>query len=198
MTRVKAVLAFPMFAAAIWLAWVLAEQTGPAGVLALLSLAAALAFVLLVGRWSRPWLAAGLIVFAATAAFTVRPLAGVVTADALAAEPWSPARVTALRAEGRPIFVNFTAAWCVTCKVNEATSLRSARVARAFADRNIAYLEADWTNRDASIAAALEEHGRAGVPLYLFYPAGGGDPVILPQMLTERIMLEAIQGGASS
>jgi thiol:disulfide interchange protein DsbD len=163
-------------------------------VLALLSVAAAIAFVLYVGRWGRAWLAAGVLVLTATAAFTWRPLAGLETRDALAAEPWSPDRVSQLRAEGRPIFVNFTAAWCVTCKVNEATSLRSRRVARAFADGNIAYLEADWTNRDETIAAALEQHGRAGVPLYLFYPAGG-DAVVLPQLLTEGIILETIEGG---
>jgi thiol:disulfide interchange protein DsbD len=80
--------------------------------------------------------------------------------------------------------------------VNEATSLGSPRVAQAFAAGDIAYLEADWTNRDDTIGAALAEHGRAGVPLYLYYPAEGGDPVILPQMLTESIVLETIAGDA--
>lgn len=193
MERVRNVLAFPMFAAAVWLAWVLTEQTGPMGVLALLSIAAALAFALFVGRWGRAWAAAGLVALVLTGVFTWRPLLGVQSQDELISQAWTPALVTELRNEGRGVFVNFTAAWCVTCKVNEATSLRSARVARAFGAANIAYLEADWTNRDDTIAAALAEHGRAGVPLYLYYPPGDG-AVVLPQMLSERLILEAIGG----
>jgi thiol:disulfide interchange protein DsbD len=114
----------------------------------------------------------------------------------LASEPWSPARVAALRAENRGVFVNFTAAWCVTCKVNEAAALANPRVAQAFAEAGAVYLVADWTNRDETIAAALAEHGRAGVPLYLYYPPGGGDPVILPQVLSESMILETIAGDA--
>ncbi len=194
MERAKNVLAFPMFAAAVWLAWVLAEQAGPGGVLALLSLAAALAFALFVGRWGKVWLAVGGAVLVLTAAFSWRPLLGVETHAVLASEPWSPARVEALRAEGRPVFVNFTAAWCVTCKLNEATSLGNARVARAFGDANVAYLKADWTSRDETIATALAAHGRAGVPLYLYYPSGGGEPVVLPQILSEALILEMLAG----
>lgn len=92
--------------------------------------------------------------------------------------------------------MNFTAAWCVTCKVNEGAALSSQRVAQAFADEDIAYLKGDWTNRDDAIAAALAEHGRAGVPLYLFYPAGGGSPEVLPQLLTEGLILDVIAGGS--
>jgi thiol:disulfide interchange protein/DsbC/DsbD-like thiol-disulfide interchange protein len=194
MERAKTVLAFPMFAAAVWLAWVLAEQTGPMGVLALLSLAAGVAFALVVGRWGRVWLVVGVVVIALTTTFAWRPLVGVQTQAVLASEPWSPARISELRAEGRGVFVNFTAAWCVTCKVNEAAALANPRVARAFADEDVAYLVADWTNRDETIAAALAEHGRAGVPLYLYYPRGGGDPVILPQLLSQSLVLETIAG----
>jgi thiol:disulfide interchange protein DsbD len=192
MERAKQVLAFPMFAAAIWLAWVLTQQAGANGLLALLSLAAALAFVLFVARWGRAWLVAGLLALTATAAFAWRPFVGAETVEVLSSEPWSPARVAALRAEGRPVFVNFTAAWCVTCKVNEAVSLTTPRVARAFAVHNVAYLVADWTNEDETIAAELAAHGRAGVPLYLYYPADGRDPVVLPQILSERLMLETV------
>jgi thiol:disulfide interchange protein DsbD len=193
MERVKNVLAFPMFAAAVWLAWVFAEQTGAIGALALLSLALALSFAVYVARWGRFWLIAGVAVLALTAAFAWRPLAGVAPVEAVVAEAWSPERVEALRAEGKPIFVNFTAAWCVTCKVNEGVAF-TPRVSAAFAERGIAYLKADWTNRDDIIAAALAEHGRAGVPLYLYYPAGG-EPSVLPQLLTEGIVLDAIDGG---
>jgi DsbC/DsbD-like thiol-disulfide interchange protein/cytochrome c biogenesis protein CcdA len=192
MERAKNVLAFPMFAAAIWLLWVLAEQTGPSGVLALLSIAAALAFALWVGRWGRAWLVAGLVALALTAAFTWRPLLGAESTATLASEPWSPERVAELRGEGRAVFVNFTAAWCVTCKVNEAAAF-TPRVAQAFEQANVAYLEADWTNRDDTIAAALAEHGRAGVPLYLYY-SSQSEPVILPQVLSEALLLETIAG----
>jgi thiol:disulfide interchange protein DsbD len=112
-------------------------------------------------------------------------------------EPWSPARVAALRAEGRPVFVNFTAAWCVTCQVNERTSLSTKTVAEALTRNNAVYLKADWTNRDAAIAAALAEHGRAGVPLYLVYGAGGSSPAVLPQLLTEGMVAEALDKAAA-
>lgn len=193
MDRAKQVLAFPMFAAAVWLAWVLAEQAGPMGVLALLLIATALAFLLLTLRWGRFWLIAGVLVLGATAAFTWRPLLGVENETVLASEPWSAERVAELRAEGLPVFVNFTAAWCVTCKVNELAALSSPRLAQAFEDANVTYLKADWTNRDDEIAAALAEHGRAGVPLYLYYPPDG-EPQVLPQVLTEALMLETIAG----
>ncbi len=194
MERVKNVLAFPMFAAAIWLAGVLAQQTGGLGVAALLSLAAALGFVLYVWRWGRLWLAFALVAFAVTALVAWRPLLGVQTPAILVSEPWSAARVEQLRAEGRPVFVNFTAAWCVTCKVNEGAALSRPRVAHAFAEANVAYLVGDWTNRDAAIAETLDAHGRAGVPLYLYYPADGGDALVLPQVLSEDLVLETIAG----
>jgi thiol:disulfide interchange protein DsbD len=195
MERAKQVLAFPMFAAAIWLAWVLAEQSGAVGVQSLLNIAAALAFVLSVARWGRVWLIVGLIVLAGTVAVSWRPILGMQREAALVSEPWSPARVAALRAEGRPVFVNFTAAWCITCKANELSSMQSRRVAQAFANADVAYLEADWTNRNDEIAAALAEHGRAGVPLYLYYPPGG-DVQILPQVLSEALLIETVSGDA--
>src|SRR5690606_4123400 len=126
-------------------------------------------------------------------AFVWRPLLGMETREALVSEPWSQARVMELRDEGRGVFVNFTAAWCVTCKVNEATAF-TPRVAAGFADTNTAYLVGDWTNRDEAIAAELAAHGRAGVPLYLYFPADGSDPVVLPQMLSESLVLQTIQG----
>ena len=194
MERVRNVLAFPMFGAAVWLAWVLTKQSGAGGALALLSLATALGFAIVAARWGRIWIVIGLLVLALTGALAWKPLAGAEAPSALASEPWSAARVAALRAEGRPVFVNFTADWCVSCKVNEALTFSSPRVARAFAEHNVAYLEADWTRRDAAIAAELAAHGRAGVPLYLYY-APGRDAVVLPQLLTENAVIEAISAG---
>ncbi|MBX6374945.1 MAG: thioredoxin family protein, partial [Acetobacteraceae bacterium] len=112
--------------------------------------------------------------------------------EADGAEPWSAVRLAALRAEGRPVFVNATAAWCITCQVNERVALRSAAVREAFAAGRVAYLKADWTRGDPAISALLRAHGREGVPLYLLYPAGGGAPEILPQILTEGIVLRAL------
>ena len=194
--RLKQALAFPMFASAIWMTWVLAEQTGPSGVLALLSMAAALSFAVFVMRWGQGWRVAGACVVLVTMPFAWRPLFGLETRQAVEEEAWSPARVEALRAEGRPIFVNFTAAWCVTCKLNEATTLGQQSVQRAFARTDTAYLVADWTNRDDEIARALADHGRAGVPLYLVYPAGGGEPRVLPQILSSEIVVDALEQGA--
>jgi thiol:disulfide interchange protein/DsbC/DsbD-like thiol-disulfide interchange protein len=195
MERARNVLAFPMFAAAAWLAWVLAEQMGPLGITGLLSLMIAIAFALFVARWGRVWLVIGTLAIALTAAFTWRPLVGLETQAVLASEPWSPERVAELRGEGRGVFVNFTAAWCVTCKVNEGAALARPRVAQAMAQANVAYLKGDWTNRDDRIAAALAEHDRAGVPLYLYYPPEG-DVVVLPQILTEDLVLETIEGAS--
>ncbi|MFC4168578.1 thioredoxin family protein, partial [Teichococcus aestuarii] len=111
------------------------------------------------------------------------------------AEPWSEARLAALRAEGRPVFVNMTAAWCITCKVNERVALHSEAVRDAFMRRGVAYLKGDWTDGGPAIAAVLRRFGREGVPLYLVYPPGGGEPALLPQILTEALVLEALPPG---
>ncbi len=108
----------------------------------------------------------------------------------LGAETWSAARVAELRAEGRPLFVYFTADWCVSCKVNEASSISSDAVADAFDRASVAVLVADWTNADAAITDELASHGRNSVPLYLWYPADGREPEILPQILTPATLIE--------
>ena len=107
-------------------------------------------------------------------------------------EAWSEARLAALLAEGRPVFVNLTAAWCITCKVNERLALSTEAVRGAFAQRGVTVLTGDWTRGDPAISAVLRAHGRDGVPLYLYYPAGATTPRILPQILTEGIVLEAL------
>ncbi|MBP0463760.1 thioredoxin family protein [Roseomonas sp. PWR1] len=203
MDRLKQGLAFPMYGAAAWLVWVLAEQAGPSAVLMVLVGGVLIGF----GAWA--WGIAqgsggrlGRLAGAAAlvAALALLPLVqGATPAVARGAEaghePWSEGRVAALRAEGRPVFVNLTAAWCITCKVNERMALATDGVQRAFADRNIAYLVGDWTRGDPAISALLRAHQRDGVPLYLFYPAGGGAPAVLPQILTEGIVLQAIAAG---
>jgi thiol:disulfide interchange protein DsbD len=112
-------------------------------------------------------------------------------------EAFSAARVDELTRAGMPVFVNVTAAWCITCLVNERVALRSPAVAEAFARKGVVALKADWTRRDPAITAMLDAFGRSGVPLYLLYPAapGGGPasaPQVLPQVLTESMVVEAV------
>ena len=112
-------------------------------------------------------------------------------------EAWSPERLAQARAEGRPVFVNFTAAWCVTCQVNEKVALSRQAVADAFKETGAVYLKGDWTRKDAVIEAELSKHGRAGVPLYLVYDVKGGEGVILPQVLTEGLVVKALKDAKS-
>jgi thiol:disulfide interchange protein DsbD len=143
-------------------------------------------------RWAA--IAAGVLVIAG-AGFGVANAGAAAKPGASRVEAWSPARVAELRAAGAPVFVDFTAAWCVTCQVNEQVALHAPDVARTFTRRGIVYLQADWTKRDPVIAAALKEHGRAGVPLYLYYAPGAAAPLVLPQLLTPGIVLDAVGTG---
>ncbi len=193
METFQQVLAFPMLAAATWLVWVLILQVGAngTGLLLIAFLLAALAIWLLRLQSA---VMKGLAVIAALGAIAL-PLsltAGsqAVQSATLNSEAWSPERVAELRAEGRPVFVDFTAAWCVTCKVNEQLVLKTDRTKALFEKTNTAFLVADWTNRDVQIAAELERYGRAGVPLYLAFPANHDDVkgLVLPQTLTFSIL----------
>ncbi|HLW04319.1 MAG TPA: protein-disulfide reductase DsbD domain-containing protein [Azoarcus sp.] len=206
MERFKQFLAFPMYGAAIWLVWVLALQAGAEGVLVALSgmLALALAAWLYHSTWGsagrvrRCGLLAATVLVVATLAvgigITPRTEMPARTdggqGATLAHEAWSSERLAELRAEG-PVFVNFTAAWCITCLVNERVALDRREVAQTFAERNVAYLKGDWTNQDAEIAAELARFGRSGVPLYLYYPPGE-EAVVLPQILTLDTVLNTV------
>ena len=213
MERLRRLLAFPMYGAALWLAWVFARQTGGAALALLFGAGLLLALALWLfgvtqgeraaGR--RGWLSGA----AALIALMLATTAGVAAARApavepgeasgatlLASQPWSPEAVQTAQAEGRPVLVNFTADWCVTCKINEGAALSSARVGEAITATNAVYLVGDWTRRDDAIARELERHGRSGVPLYLLYPADGGEPRILPQLLTEGLVIDSLQEAA--
>ncbi|HLI67802.1 MAG TPA: thioredoxin family protein [Caulobacteraceae bacterium] len=202
MDGLKKALAFPMYGAAAWLAWVYAES---AGADRLANLLAAIVLVALAA-----WLFGASQRAAAHGRRTLPARAGAVAALALglaavfwpaaaqvAPEPFSPERLAALRAEHKPVFVNFTAAWCVTCQVNDRVALSGAQVADAFSKDGVVYLKGDWTNRNATIEQALAEHGRAGVPLYLMFPASGGEPEVLPQILTEGGVVDAAKRAAA-
>lgn len=112
-------------------------------------------------------------------------------------EPYTPARLKELRSAGKPVFLNFTAAWCISCLVNEKVALSQDTVIDAFKHGGITYLKGDWPNRDPEITRILAEFGRSGVPLYLYYPAGTStSPVILPQILTPGIVTQAVTASA--
>jgi len=112
--------------------------------------------------------------------------------DRLPYEPFTAQRLTALESAGQPVFVNLTASWCVTCLINERVALDSDAVRRAFDERGIVPLKGDWTSQNPEITKFLQQFGRSGVPLYLFYSGKGGEPVMLPQILTAANVLDAI------
>lgn len=215
MERLKQLLAFPMYLSAAWLLWVLGRQTGVDGIAAAmvgLVLIAFAAWLWGVARQSEShrgwrWAGVGLAAVALIGALGLTaPLslaghaasgsAGQTASDAdVAWEPYSLDRLRQLRDQGRPVFVNMTASWCITCLVNEQVALSSSTVLGGMDAAGIVYLKGDWTNRDPAITALLESFGRSGVPFYVFYPAGSGsdpEPRILPQILTESIVLEAL------
>ena len=216
MENLKQFLAFPLFGTAAWLVWVLSVQRGPDAVAAVLAGMLLLALGLwswertrrAPGRW--PWVGAFAASLSLGLAFVVglAPGGSWTAADdhaasaqqdpgAPAAVVFSQARLDAARAQGRPVFVNMTAAWCITCLVNERIALNSEGVARAFDAYGVLYLKGDWTSRGPVITRFLGGFGRSGVPIYVFYPPGGGDPRVLPQILTESIVLDALEVAAS-
>jgi DsbC/DsbD-like thiol-disulfide interchange protein/cytochrome c biogenesis protein CcdA len=187
MGRLRRILSVPMFLTALALAWILERQVGGAGLLAGLAAALVIAVALWWAGRRHAWLPLAPAALAAAAALALVPTA-VQTAEAhpggtLAAEPFSEARLAALRVANRPVFLYFTADWCVTCKVNEKAVLERAEVANAFKARGVEVLVGDWTRGDAEIGRFLEKHGRSGVPLYLWY-APGREAEVLPQILT--------------
>ncbi len=208
MGRLKGLLAFPMYGAGLWLAWVFSRQTGGEALGALFAAGLALALALWLyglhqaaraigGRGAVSGVGAGVALVAALglAVAAVRSPASEPAREAggvLDARPWSSAAVAGALAEGRPVLVNFTADWCVTCKINERAALSTPRAAKALAASGAVYLVGDWTRRDDAITAALQRHGRSGVPLYLLYTPGQAEPRILPQLLTEGVIVDAL------
>ena len=210
MVRFKSLLAFPMFATVVWLAWVLGQQAGVDGMAALLALL--LAASLVAWLWaSKPASTvqavggvAGLAVLAAVLGWAVPLLQPVPQVSAVSQSPgdtpatalwqaWSPQAVAQARGAGRPVFVDFTAAWCITCQFNKRAALSDPAVLQAMQERQVLLLRADWTNRDPVIARQLQELGRSGVPVYALYGPSGAVPQLLPEILS----VEAIQSALS-
>ena len=206
METMRRVMAFPMYATAIWLMWILGGQLGTDALAMLLVAAITLGFVLWTFTRAREtnlwrWRVSSIVgLFALLAAANVARDDGSVaspqtasTAYAQEAE-WSVDAVETLLAENKPVFAYFTADWCITCKYNERVALRSKRVLDFFEREGIRVLVADWTSEDPAITAELERHGRAGVPLYLFYGVGGSmdTPTILPEILTPDLVISRL------
>lgn len=214
MERLKQVLAFPMYATTAWLIWVLAQQAGVDAVAIALAGLIAIAFAAWAYDSSR---LAGPIAKKGGVALAVIALSGALAASHIgltsieqtaAASPaantgtigapvghqaYSEASFDALRAQGQPVFLNFTAAWCITCLVNERVALSQPSVQSAFQAQGVTYLKGDWTRQDPAITAVLQRFGRSGVPLYVYYPPGShSEPVVLPQILTPGLVLSSI------
>jgi thiol:disulfide interchange protein DsbD len=220
MGRLKRVLAVPLLGTVAWLAWVFTLQTGAVGLAGLtagLCLAAAAMWV--VGRWGsavveRPTrqvariaaagmalAAVGLLVRAsrlvpAGQSTHATPASAVADGSNLAATPtWRPfsaAEVASIAASGRPVFVDFTAAWCLSCQVNERVVLHTEQVRTAFRDAGVTLVRADWTRRDPAITQALAALGRSSVPVYALYPGGEVPPILLPSVLTRDLVIRAL------
>ena len=200
MTTLRRVLSLPMFLTAIALAWVLGRQAGVDGMT--LGLAAATLFA--AGLWwtgarqargaTRAWLPGTLAALVALGAVAVVTRAPATAQVAAGAEPFTEARLAALRAEERPVFAYFTADWCVTCKVNERAVIDTAAVQEALKVGKVAVLVGDWTDGDPALGRFIERHNRAGVPLYLWYAPGANGGEVLPQVLTRSMLVERARG----
>ena len=203
----KQIIAFPMFLACIWLAWVIALQTGADGIAATLFVATLIAFFIWFSK-----ITSGLLFFiiAFLSLFGFYKAINVIHKADMAIEerveslkhsdavPYTPEALEKALAGPNPIFVNMTAAWCITCKVNERTTIKSDRVQEYLNENNVDYIVGDWTRFDENITTYLAQFKRSGVPIYVFYPAPDennkrAEPILLPQILTPDLVIETMQ-----
>jgi len=200
MDTLKQILAYPLYLTSVWLLWVLANQTSNAGAMAVLAGAVIIAFGIWImqlrtstafGKYLTRGIATASLVYAASIGITADAYRNT---DNSIWEDFSLLKLEELRADGTPIFVDLTADWCITCKFNERVALNTEKVARFALLNDITMLQGDWTNADPEISALLDQFGRSGVPLYLMYPADATKPPeILPQVLTENIVLKSME-----
>ncbi len=211
METFKQFMAFPLYATVAYLAWVLAGQTTENGsLMALFGLVLIALGVWFYGRYNQPGTKPGKVRFGTVTGALVLALgvwtgwpenteAKTAAAQAAGApevvwEKWSPAAVEKLRAEGRMIYVDFTARWCATCQTNKKIVFASDEVLRQFAAKKIVTLRADWTNKDPAITAELAKYQRSAVPFNVLWQPGKPEPLLLPELLTPGIVLDAIKG----
>jgi thiol:disulfide interchange protein len=204
MEVLRQAVAVPIFATVIWLAWVLAQAYGASVLAALLA-----SFLLLaiagwfLGRWpAKRWSAAVAALFVLGVIFIsfLAPQRLATASETLSSpemsgvwQPWSEAAVSRSLAAGQPVFVDFTASWCLSCQVNERVALDQPEVVRAFQARNVVLMRADWTRHDEAITQALTALGRSGVPAYALYTPGQLEPHLLPEVLTPGIVTDALE-----
>ena len=199
METLKQLTAVPLFATAIWLTWVYAQLYSGEGVdrmtrlLACFLILAIAGWVL--GKWPAKWgsAIAAIILIACALVLPLRKPAP----ETMAWQPYTAASFQAARASGKPVFVDFTADWCLSCKFNEAAVLRSAEVEKKLRDDNVQLLKADWTKYDPEITRQLTALDRSGVPTYVIYPPGANSNAdVLPELLTKDIVLRALDKDA--
>ena len=192
MVTFRQAMAFPMFATVVWLVWVLGQQSSIHGAMALLALLLGLSMVIwaltLPGRSGKVIALLSIAAFAAltgvTGQYVIKDSVSMASlSDSKLWQPWAPGKVEQWLSGGRPVFIDFTAAWCVTCQYNEHTTLSHAGVLADFDAKKVVLLRADWTRRDPAITAALSQLGRNGVPVYVLYQPGQ-TPVVLSEILT--------------
>jgi thiol:disulfide interchange protein len=200
MLRVKQCMGFLLVGTLLWLVWILGQMRGVDAIIqlgAMLLLIAILAWVK--GSFWTPVSTRRSRILAAIAMLCVLLLAGaaygfVTKPSQLVWQPFSQAKLDDALASGRPVFVDFTADWCITCKTNERFAIDTSKVRQEFLKRNVVMLKADWTKGDPEITEILKQHGRAGVPMYLVYPGGDKEtpPVLLPELITSQTVLDAL------
>ena len=193
MTTFSQLLAFPLYASVIWLLWVLGRQTSVDHAIVISLGILLLGFAIWLHSQSSHVLSKAIIVLTVIAALSLsaaRPS----NDESVSWQIYSVARLAELRANNEAVFINLTADWCITCLVNERIALSSDTFHAALARHNISYLKGDWTNANSEITNLLSEHGRSGVPLYLYYDAEGSPAQVLPQLLTENLVLGTFNG----
>ncbi|MBI1276119.1 DUF255 domain-containing protein [bacterium] len=196
MDRFKQFLAFPMYASSLWLLWVLAQQAGPAalgmGMLSMLTLVFLCWCWPLTAAWHKALriglLLLGLCPLAASLVLANGAEVQRQNTQAMDSVPYSEETLRSLRTQEKPVLLDATAAWCITCKVNERVAIKTPAVQALLKEKHITFMVADWTNQDPAITRLLQEFGRSGVPMVVFYPPKG-DPKLLPEILTESIVL---------
>jgi thiol:disulfide interchange protein DsbD len=201
MERFKHAMAFPLFLTAAWLLWVLGLQVGVDALFEILLFLICLAFTFWAFGLSRTirarffWIFLASVLSAASL-YRIQPLSAEPMSDQ-AQGAWMPFDDAAFEKaldSGKPVFVDFTAAWCITCKVNEKVALNISSVQKKFKEKEVQLFQADWTNQNSEIARRLENYGISGVPLYVLYPEGRKSAyVLLPQILTPEIVLKALE-----
>ncbi len=214
MITLKHGLAFPMLGAVGWLIWVLERQAGSAALAAILVCCLLFSFAAWLygmaqkrrmmgkGHWGLHIATLVFLLLVVPSLANLKTTAtspnGAEASEAAAAVAWSPQNVDAIKGQGKPILVNFTASWCITCQVNDRTSLSTQAVKTAMAQTSTIYMVADSTKYNPDVEQALSDFGQGGLPLYVVYPADGGKPVVLPQVLTPRIVISALEHAAVS